>query len=464
MLDSLTYVVEKAEKEGASEAEAFYSKRNELQVRAENKQVKIGEWKSDAGIGIRLAIKREDGFSLGFAYSTDFSHSALNEAVKQALKVGKTRETDPDFKGFCHKETAKSLTEVYDKKISEISPEEAIALVSSQIDASLNDKRVETVRGLTFLLTTETAVCNSNGVSGSYKTSGFYSSLYVLAKEANTQGAWQDDYASSYYPKEEPIRMAEDTAKLAIQQLHPKPIESGKIDLVMAPDALAELFIYTLILELRADRVQKLQSPFVGKLNKKVGSELLTILNDAHVPKAMGSKLFDDEGVPTKKLPLIEKGVLKSFLYDTYTARKDNVESSGNALRYALLQVVPKYRMEPSIGPTNFVVSPGKASEEAIIEDVKNGIYTKYFIGAHTSNVESGVFSIMPYCAFKIEKGEMKYPIKEAMVGGDILSLLKNVGAIANNVKQVLFYNASLVKDATLIAPSILVKDVSVSA
>jgi PmbA protein len=464
MLDALTYVIEKAEKEGANEAEAFYAKRNELQVRAENKQVKIGEWKSDAGIGIRLAIKREGGFSQGFAYSTDFSQSALNEAIKQALKVGKTREPDPDFKGFCHKKPVQSLTQVYDKRISEISPEEAIDLVNCQITASLTDKRVETVRGLTFLLTTETAICNSNGISGSYETTGFYSSLYVLAKEANSQGAWQDDYANCYYSKEEPIKMAENAAKLAIQQLHAKTIESGKMDLVMAPDALAELFIYTLILELRADRVQKLQSPLVGKLNQTVGSELLTILNDAHASKAMGSRLFDDEGVPTKKMPLIEKGILKSFLYDTYTARKDGVESTGNALRYALLQIVPKYKMEPTIGPTNIVVQPGKASEEDIIEDVKKGIYTKDFIGAHTSNVESGVFSIMPYGAFKIEDGEMRYPIKEAMIGGDILTLLKNVEAVANNVKQVSFYNAALLKDATLIAPSIRVKDVSISA
>jgi PmbA protein len=156
--------------------------------------------------------------------------------------------------------------------------------------------------------------------------------------------------------------------------------------------------------------------------------------------------------------------VLKNYLYDNYSARKEGTQSTGNALRHALLQIVPKYKLEPSVSLTNIAIEPGTASPDDLIKDVKNGIITKDFIGTHTSNPQSGAFSIMPYCAFKIENGEIKYPIKELMVGGDILSLLKNVEIVGNDVKQVLLYDAALIKDATLIAPSMLVKDVMVSA
>lgn len=463
MMDVLEYIIKQAEKEGASQAETFFSRKTELQIRAERKEVKLGERRTDSGIGIRLAMKWKGGTSLAFTFTTDFSKDVLNKAITRALKICRVRKPDPDFKGFSDKKAYGKIADIYDKRIPKLPPEEAIDLVSRQMETASADKRAETVRGLTFLLTNEIAVANSLGVSGDYKASGFYSYVYVLAKEAGSSGVGFDDYSNCFWDREAPIETAENALELATQQLHPKPIEGGKMDLIIAPDALSNLLIYTLVQEVRADRVQRQQSPLVGKLNQQIASEVLTILDDGKVPRATGSKLFDDEGVPTAKTPIIEKGVLKSFLYDTYTATKEDRESTGNAVRDALLQLVPKYRLEPFIGPTNVVIEPGTASRDEIMEDVKNGIITKDFIGAHTSNPQSGTFSIAPYSASKIENGEIKHPIKEAMIGGDILTLLKNVEIVGNDVKQVQFYDAALIKDATLIAPTILVKDVSVS-
>jgi len=463
-IDILTKIVNKAEREGASEAEAFFCDKTEFQIRAKKKQVKIGEHKRDIGVGIRVALKRNGVLSSGFSYTTDFAKDALDKTVKQALKTCFVRDPDPDFKGFSDKKPYEHVAEIFDKKIAEIPPEEVIDLVSRQIELASADKRVDTVVGLTSLLTNEIAVVNSHGISGSYKTSNFYSYIYVFAKEANSSGVGLDDYSNCFYEEDGPTRIAKDTLDLAIQQLNPKPIKAETMDLIMSPDALAKLLIYTLVLELRADLVQKLQSPLAGKLNKKIASDVLTIMNDGCVPKAVGSRPFDDEGVPATKVTVVDKGLLKSFLYHTYAAKKEGVESTGNALRYALLQVVSKYKLEPFVGPNNIVVKPGTASREKIIDEVKNGILTKHFIGAHTSSSQSGNFSIAPYCAFKIENGEIQYPVKEAMIGGNILNLLNNVEVIGNDVKQVQFYDAALVKDATLIAPTVLVKNASVSA
>ncbi len=464
MMGILEYIIKQAEKEGASQAEAFFSRKTELQIRAEKGEVKLGERRTDSGIGIRLAMKRKGGSSLAFTFTTDFSKDALNKVVTRALKTCRVRKPDPDFKGFPDKKTYGKVADIYDKGISKLPPEEAIDLVSRQMEAASTDKRAETVRGLTFLLTNEIAVANSLGVSGDYKASGFYSWVYVLAKEADSSGAGFDDYSNCFWDEEEPAKIAENALQLAIQQLHPKAVKGGKMDLIMAPDALSNLLIYTLIQEVRADRVQRQQSPLMGKLNQQIASEVLTMTDDGRFPRATGSKLFDDEGTPTTKTPIIEKGVLESLLYDTYTARKENRESTGNAVRDVLLQLFPKYRLEPFIGPTNIVIEPGTKSREEIIEDVKNGIITKDFIGAHTSNPQSGAFSMAPYSASKIENGEITHPIKEAMIGGDILTLLKNVEIVGNDVKQVQFYDAALIKDATLIAPTILIRDVSVSA
>lgn len=463
-MDIANQIVRKAEKEGASEVEAFLCDKTELQIRAKKKQVKIGEQRRDIGVGIRVAVKRNRGFSVGFSYTTDFTDDALDKTIKQALKISQVREPDPDFKGFSEKKPYKPVFDIYDKGIHGIQPDEVIELVGHQIELASKDKRVDVINGITSLLTNEITVTNSHGIQGSYQASNFYSYLYVFAKEADSSGVGWDDYSNCIFNKNEASKIAIEALDLALHQLHPKPIKGETMDLIMTPDAFASLLIYMFIQELRADLVQKLQSPLAGKLNQQVASEILTVTNDGFVSKAVGSRPFDDEGTPSTRVTLVDKGVLKSFLYHTYTANKEGAENTGNALRYALLQIVPKYKMEPFIGPNNIVVKPGSVSREEIIDEVKNGILTKDFIGAHTSSPQSGNFSMAPYCALKVENGEIRHPIKEAMIGGNILTLLKNVKALAHDVKQVQFYNAALVKDATLIAPTVLVKDVSVSA
>jgi len=464
MIDALEYVIKRAERRGASQVEVFHSKMTELEVRAEKKEVKIGQLKSDVGVGIKLALKRRGGFSLAFTYTTDFSEKALDEAVEQALKICRVRKPDSDFKSFPEKSSFKVVSDIYDKRISEFRSEETIDLVNNQIEIASADKRIETVRGLTTLSADEISIMNSLGVSASYTASHFYTYVYSLAKERDSQGVGWEDYASCFFDLDEALEAAKKATNLAVRQLHAKPIEKGQMDLIISSDALAKLLIYILIQEVRADRVQKLQSPLVGKLNQEIASKILTVVDDGRIPKASGSRPFDDEGVPTTKTFIIERGKLKSFLHNTYTANKEENRSTGNALRQALLQVVPKYKMETSIGPTNILIEPGTTSPDDMVKETKNGIITKDFIGAHTSNPQSGAFSIAPYCAFKIEEGEVKYPIKEAMIGGNILTLLKNIEIVGNDVKQVLFYDAALIKDATLIAPTILVKNVSVSA
>ncbi|MDH5770303.1 MAG: TldD/PmbA family protein, partial [Candidatus Bathyarchaeota archaeon] len=234
--------------------------------------------------------------------------------------------------------------------------------------------------------------------------------------------------------------------------------------LVMPPSALMQLMINLIVQMLRADKVQKHQSALAGKIGQQVGSEVLTIVDDGRVPCAVGSKVFDDEGYPTRRTILIEKGVLKSFLYNTYTAHKDGVKSTGNSHRVLILNPVPKYTLAPFVGPTNIVLKPGTSNKESLIGEVKNGLITKGFIGAHTANIASGDLSVALDCPFKIEDGEKSYPIKEAMISGNIFDLLKNVEAVGNDVKQFEFnLMGAMIKDSSLISPSILVRDVSVS-
>jgi PmbA protein len=336
-------------------------------------------------------------------------------------------------------------------------------LALDQIRIASEDKRIDVFDSFILPRTQEIAITNSLGVQGSFKRTNFYVSTEAVAKENALTASGFDDYSNCFYNEEKALKIVENTVSLAVNQLHAKPIESGKTSLIINPDGLAELFIYTFCREVSADLVQTNRSPFVNKLEKQVASHVLNIHDDGRFPKACGSKTFDDEGCEAQKTVIIEKGILKNFLHNTYTANKANTKNTGNSLRYALLRTTPKYLLEPSIGPSNLVIEPGNSSLETLISEVKNGIITKDFLGCHTASEESGNFSISLHCAFKIEKGEIKYPVKEAMIGGNILELLKNISLIANDVKQVQFMNAALIRDATLISPSIQVDNVVVA-
>jgi len=464
MLDLLEYAVKQAEKEGASQAEAFYFSENRSRTTIEKKQVKISEKKYDAGIGIRVSLKKAGGFSIGFAYLTNLTKEAAALTARQAMKVATFKKPDKDFKSFQERKPASEVKKIYDKAIAEIEPEKIVALANDLIKTASIDKRITTIGGGISVSAGKVALANSLGVSGGFNISACGMGAYVVAQEADSVAVGWDEYTNCFYNEEKAHSIFKNAANNALKQLHPKTIKTEKIDLLMQPQALAYLLAFTLIPEVMADSVQKQQSPFVGKLNQTIASSNVSVTDDAHVPQAIGSKPFDDEGCPTQATKVIEKGTLKSFLYNSYTANKDKVKSSGNSLRSlgVFWGAKPRYSVEPLIGPTNFRVFAGvknaEASLEEVISDVKNGVITKGVIGAHTANAPSGEFSVALDMAFKVEKGEITYPIKQAMIGGNIQDFLKNVSMFADDTTQV-----GLEPNTALIAPTILVRNVTVS-
>jgi len=459
----LTKIIKRAEAKGAQQTEVFSFEGRALAAIIESKQVKICEQKVDFGWGLRVALKRNAGYCLGFSYSTEFSNEAIEQTIKQAVNVALSKKADPDFKSFQPKKSPATVSGLYDSTILAITPENITKLGRRLLEASTSDKRIKTVRGSVGCGIGKIGIENSLGVSGNYDTTSFWVGVSVVAEEASSVGVGWGEYSNRFYNDGVIEEVASNAKKLSISQLHPKPIKGGIMDLIVTPssEGLPDLLLYSFIQGLRADNVQKQQSPFVGKLNQQIGSQKITIIDDAHIPQALGSKPFDDEGCPTQKTVVMEKGVLTSFLHNTYTANKAGIPNTGNALRVGPFSAKPKYVLEPLIGPTNVVIKSGTITQEKLINEVKSGIITHGFIGAHTANSQSGDFSVLTTGAFKIENGEIMHPVKEAMIGGNILNILKKVELVADDVKQMPY--AWYTEDATLIAPSILVRGVTIT-
>jgi PmbA protein len=429
---------------GASEVETYVYEGHASNVGIELGQVNKTDHIVDRGIGVRVVINK----AIGFAYTNIVNdQNAIEDIVTRALSAAKASKSDVDWNGFTQKKSYISgLSGTFDPKILEISSDELVTMTQNMINSAVQvDKAVLVAEGGIGTAYVSNAVVNSNGVCGFDKGTIIECSLATLAKDKNnvTPVCFEFNAARNY--KIDPIQVGKEAAKLSVSALKTKQIQTKTTTIILTPFALQDLLSYTLINAVRADSVQRGQSPFKGKIGEKIVSENLTIYDDGLYSNGMNTCLFDGEGIPHQKTLIIDQGVLKNFLYDNYTAKKEGKESTGNALRDGYLST-------PSIGTTNFHIVPGTTSADDMIRQVDDGLLVYYLQGAHSSNPVSGEFSVVATPVWKIQNGEIIFATRDVMLAGNIFEVLKNVKIIGNNERQI----------GGLIAPWIMVENVRV--
>jgi len=422
--------VEKAVKYGANEAEAFLSEGFESSVEIERGQIVGAMSRKEHGLGLRAVYNN----AIGFAYTTILDEKSITETIERAVKFAKANKPDENWPGFPSSKEFPSVENIYDKRITEMSPQELISNASLMLEtATAYDRRVLPIGGTVQASYICQAIVNSSGVEAWDMGTGIGCYLVTIAREGSEVTPVCFEYNAERIFKVDPEWVGKEAAKIAVSLLKARKIESGKYTLILNEVALASLLYYTLISAIKADAVQREQSALKGKIGQKVASETLTIQDDGRLEGGLNSSKFDGEGVPTQRTLLIEKGVLKNFLYDSYTAKKDGVESTGNSYRGGLTA----YRTTPTLEATNFVISTGNSSKEQLIEEVEDGLLVFGVQGAHSSNPATGEFSVVATPAWKVEKGEIAYPVKGAMLAGSIYEALENVSVLGREPRKI---------------------------
>lgn len=202
-------------------------------------------------------------------------------------------------------------------------------------------------------------------------------------------------------------------------------LKGGKRAILFEPWIGVE-FLELLAELLSADEVQGGRSLLEGKLGLAVASPLVTLRDDPRLPGGLGSSRFDDEGVPTRDKAMLEKGVLREFFHDSFSAARDGVPSNGCAYRGS-------YASLPGPGAANFYLAPGDTPREALIAGTKSGLLVAEVLGMHMVDPVSGAFSI-GVSGLAIEKGAITGPAKGAMLSGNLLDLLARVDGVASDL------------------------------
>lgn len=443
MLSLAENVVKTALHKGAAEAEAYVYEGQATNVGIERGQITKTNTIIDRGLGVRVTVNK----AVGFAYTNIIeAQNTVEDTITGALSAARASKPDPDWNGLPEKKAYVAADKIFDPAILELHSEGLVDIASSMIDAAVSvDKRVFPIEGGAGAAYLSSAIANSKGVSGFERGTIMECSVATVAKEGNTVTPVCFEFNAGRDHNVDPKWVGKEAARLAVDSLKTKQIKTETTKLIFTQFALQELLYFTLINAVKADNVQRNQSPFQGKIGETVASETVTIHDDGLLSGGLRTWAFDGEGTPQQKTPLIEKGVLRNFLYDNYAAKKEGKESTGNASRAGYLST-------PSIEATNFHITPGNKTPDQLLSEVDNGLIIYYLQGAHSSNPISGDFSIVATPAWKISKGEIKHATRGVMLAGNIFQVLKNVTATANNQRQI----------GQLIAPWILVENVKV--
>ena len=428
MLDIVENVVKIAQKNQAYEVEAYAYEGQTTNVGIERGQINKSNRIIDRGLGVRISINK----TMGFAYTNILdSKKAIENTVLRSLSAAKASKPDKEWNGFPEKKSYSSTEKTFDRKVLDLRAEDLVEMTSNMLDAAVAvNKRVFPVEGGAGAACISNAIANSNGISAFEKGTIVECSLATVAKEKTKVTPVCFEFNAERTCNVDPFWVGKEAARLAVSALNTKRIKTKNTKLIFTPFALQELLYFTLINALKADNVQRNQSPFKDRIDELVASEDVTISDEGLFPSGLRTWMFDGEGTPHQRTALIDKGILRGFLYDNYTAKKEGVESTGNASRAGYLST-------PSIEVTNFHIYPGNLTQDELLSEMRDGLLIYYLQGSHSSNPVSGEFSVVATPAWKVEKGEVSYSTRGVMLAGNIFDVLKTVNKVANNERQI---------------------------
>jgi PmbA protein len=433
-------IINKVLNRGCDAAEVFMKNSKGISVEAKNGQVEALEASKGFGLALKVIKKKR----IGFAFTTDKDN--IQETISNAVQGTEWTGID-EYVGIPEQLPSEDVL-IYDERIKDIQEEDIIknSLLLEKSTLAY-DKRIAKVRkaevgaGEGHII-----IANSNGVSVGYKSSYYSAHVTALAQDDSGESQMGWDYASSRKIDDVDIEsVGQRAAQRATELLGSRKISAVKVPVILS-DAVAVDFLEILSASLSAEALQKKRSFLADRIGQSVISPLIDICDDGTIPWRAGTSPVDDEGVPTRMKEIISCGVLNSYIHNTYTARKDGVSSTGNAVRRGASSL-------PGVGVTNFFIKPGELSHQDLTKSLPRGIVILSAMGVHTANPVSGDFSI-GISGLWVENGSVLYPVKEAIISGNILEMFKKVEGVGSNL---VFYGSTG-------SPSILIGDMDISA
>ncbi|HEY1754751.1 MAG TPA: metallopeptidase TldD-related protein [Bryobacteraceae bacterium] len=428
---------------GATDAECTLAEGEEFSAGVRMREVESLKQAGSRGAGIRVLVGRNTGSSR----TSDLTEKGIEEMVRSALDLAQVTTEDP-YAGLPDAADLGAIVtdlKLYDETIEGMDTDWKIAQARIAEETALSaDPRISNSEGASFdSYLGARAFANSRGFTGSYRTTSCGLSVVPVAK---SNGHMERDYWHTASRRASGIESAEEVGRRAaartLRRLDARKATTQKAPVIFEPRTARSL-LGDISDAVNGGAIYKHSSFLTGKLGEKVASEALTVIDDSTMPGLFGSTPFDDEGVTTRRTVVIEKGVLKSYLLNTYFARKLGLKTTGNASR--------GLSGNAGIGAGNFYIEAGVITEEAMIAQVRQGLYVTELIGATANNVtgdySSGAAGVW------IENGELTYAVSEITIAGNLKQMLMDLTQTASNLE----FRGSVA------SPTIMIQEMTIS-
>jgi PmbA protein len=423
-------VVDRALRAGANEAEVVIREGDEFSTLVRMGQVETLKESGARGIGLRVFLGSSGAYRTANTSSSDFSPSGLAHLVSSAIDLAKVTSQDP-FTGMPEPEAMGQISAdlgLYFDDVYSLPPAERIDYARRAEAAALSaDPRLQNSDGGSFdAATGHKVMVNSRGFSGEYRRS--YCSLSAMPIAQTAEGNMQRDYwyssARTVAKLESPESIGLEAARRTLRRLNARRVPTQSVPIVFAPE-IARSLVGSMFEAANGDSIYRGASFWANKLGEQVASKNVTVIDDGTLPGLFGTAPFDGEGLPTRRTVIVENGVLKNYLLNTYTARKLNMQSTGNASR--------GLAGTPGIGAGNLFLVEGSISPQQLLGDVKSGFYVTELMGSGV-NMVTGDYS-RGAAGLWIENGELTFAVEEITIAVNLKEMLHNITAIANDLE-----------------------------
>ncbi len=422
-------VVAKARRAGATDAEAVVYEGEEFGALVRLGQVEQLKESGSRAVGLRVFI----GQRTASTSSSDFSAESIEKLVSGAVTLAKITSEDP-FAGLPEEEAfgqVEGELGLYFDDVQAMPPAERIEIARrTEAAAMAYDTRITNSGGGDFdTATSHKILVNSRGFVGEFRKSycGFSASPIAQGETGGMQRNYWFSNSRTTRLLESPEDIGQEAARRTLKRLGARQVKTQAAPVVFSPE-IAKSIMGNIFEAANGDAIYRHATFFADMLGERVAGDNVTVVDDGTMVLegigGFGTSPFDGEGLPTRRKVIVERGILKNYVMNTYTARKLGMASTGNASR--------GLAGNPGIGAGNFYLEAGTLTPEEIIADVKSGLYVTETMGFGV-NLVTGDYS-QGASGMWIENGEIAYPVEEITIAGNLKDMYKNIVAIGNDL------------------------------
>ncbi|HNP61392.1 MAG TPA: TldD/PmbA family protein [Nitrospirales bacterium] len=418
-------VLKRAKALGATEADLLVAEGDSVSVQVRMSEVDRLSKAREKVLGIRVFFGKRSASSS----TSDFSKASLDRLVSDTCSLARAVVEDETSGLPAPDHMVTDIPDMDMKDDRQLTVDEEIDLARRTEQSAFsadsritNSEGAECSAGYGSIL-----LANSHGFIGSYASSSYSLSVSPIALDSQNGGMQRDYWYSvkrKFHELESPEKIGQEAARRTLRRLGSRTITTQEVPVIFDPETAKGLLGH-ISSAVSGYSLYKGASFLLGQLGKSIASDLVTVIDDGRLAGGLGSRPFDGEGLPTRKTLVVDKGVLSSYMLDTYSGRKLGMASTGNASR--------SVGENPTVGATNLYLSPGSYSPEEILKSMKRGLFVTDLIGFGV-NLVTGDYS-RGAVGFWVENGELTHPVEEVTIAGNLQQILKDIEMVGNDLE-----------------------------